>query len=120
MRNGTKTVRLLQTVPGVGPTTSIVFRTELIDPVRFRDGRQVCAMLGLAPGGGPVERRVEKDISCGPATSDSGQSWWKPPGGGSPGIPMPGKFTAGSSATPECQERRSWPWPVAWDFSFEE
>jgi transposase len=45
-----ETVRLLQSVPGVGAITSIVFRTELVDPGRFRDGRQVSKMLGLAPG----------------------------------------------------------------------
>lgn len=45
-----ETVSILRTVPGVGLVTSLVFHTELIDPMRFRDGRQVSRMLGLAPG----------------------------------------------------------------------
>lgn len=39
----------LQTTPGVGPITAMTLRTELIAPERFHDGRQVSAMLGLAP-----------------------------------------------------------------------
>jgi len=42
-------IGVLRTVPGVGLITSIVFRTELIAPNRFRDGRQVARMIGLAP-----------------------------------------------------------------------
>ena len=42
-------IGVLQTVPGVGLITSIVFRTELIAPNRFRDGRQIARMIGLAP-----------------------------------------------------------------------
>lgn len=45
-----KTLNLLQTVPGVGLITSVVFRTELVTPERFTDGGQVSRMLGLAPG----------------------------------------------------------------------
>lgn len=39
----------LETTPGVGPITAMTLRTELIAPERFRDGREVSAMLGLAP-----------------------------------------------------------------------
>ena len=45
-----KTLNLLQTVPGVGTLTAVVFRTELVSPERFADGGQVSRMLGLAPG----------------------------------------------------------------------
>jgi len=42
-------VQALETTPGVGPITAMTLRTELIAPERFRDGREVSAMLGLAP-----------------------------------------------------------------------
>ena len=45
-----KTLDLLQTVPGVGTLTAVVFRTELVSPERFADGGQISRMLGLAPG----------------------------------------------------------------------
>ena len=45
-----KTVDLLQTVPGVGVLTAVVFRTELVKPERFSDGGQISRMIGLAPG----------------------------------------------------------------------
>ncbi len=44
-----KTMRLLQTVPGVGLLTAIVFRTELVEPERFTDGGQISRIIGLAP-----------------------------------------------------------------------
>jgi transposase len=44
-----KKVEALRTVPGVGPVTAMAIRTELIDPERFDNGRQVAAMAGLAP-----------------------------------------------------------------------
>ena len=40
---------VLQTVPGVGPVTSGIFRTELFDPTRFETGEQVSSYVGLAP-----------------------------------------------------------------------
>jgi len=43
------TVAALRTVPGVGPVTAMAVRTELIDPERFKNSRQVAAMAGLAP-----------------------------------------------------------------------
>lgn len=45
-----KKVRLMRTVPGVGPVTAMTFQTELIDPHRFDDGGQVAKMIGLTPG----------------------------------------------------------------------
>lgn len=39
----------LQTVSGVGVLTAMTVRTELLAPERFRNGREVTAMLGLAP-----------------------------------------------------------------------
>jgi len=43
------TVKALKTVPGVGDVTAMAVCTELVDPKRFSNGRQVAAMTGLAP-----------------------------------------------------------------------
>jgi len=40
---------VLQSVPGVGPVTSSLFRTELFDPKRFEKAEQVASYIGLAP-----------------------------------------------------------------------
>jgi transposase len=40
---------VLQTVPGVGPVTSGIFRMELFDPTRFDTAEQVSSYVGLAP-----------------------------------------------------------------------
>ena len=40
---------VLQTVPGVGAVTSVIFRTEIYDPKRFETGEQVSSYIGLAP-----------------------------------------------------------------------
>lgn len=42
-------LRLLTTVPGVGPVTAISFATAVGDPTRFRRSRDVAAYLGLTP-----------------------------------------------------------------------
>lgn len=42
-------IAALRTTPGVGLVTAMALRTELIDPERFTDGREVSAMAGLAP-----------------------------------------------------------------------
>ena len=42
-------VRVLRSVRGVGLITAMTYRTELVAPERFTDGRQVARMLGLAP-----------------------------------------------------------------------
>ena len=44
-----KWVEAMRTIPGVGPVTAMAMRTELIAPERFKDGREVTAMAGLAP-----------------------------------------------------------------------
>jgi transposase len=41
--------RRLQTVPGVGPLISSVFRATIDEPRRFRDAAQVADYVGLAP-----------------------------------------------------------------------
>jgi transposase len=40
---------VLQSVPGVGPVTSSIFRTEIFDPGRFETAGQVASYVGLAP-----------------------------------------------------------------------
>lgn len=42
--------KLLQTMPGVGPITSVCFATALDDVQRFESSNQVSSYLGLAPG----------------------------------------------------------------------
>ena len=44
------TCRLLMTIPGVGPVTSMRFVAAIDDPGRFRGGEEVCSYLGLTPG----------------------------------------------------------------------
>ncbi|MDX9861097.1 MAG: transposase [Rhodospirillales bacterium] len=46
---GDPTLRLLTTVPGVGPVTAISFVTAVGDPTRFRRSCDVAAYLGLTP-----------------------------------------------------------------------
>ena len=41
--------RLLMTVPGVGPVTSLAFRTAVEDPARFARSQLVGAHFGLTP-----------------------------------------------------------------------
>jgi transposase len=40
---------VLQSVPGVGPVTSGIFRAEIFDPARFRTAEQLASYTGLAP-----------------------------------------------------------------------
>lgn len=42
-------VRLLMTVPGVGPITALAFKATIDDPTRFRQSSVVAAYLGLVP-----------------------------------------------------------------------
>jgi transposase len=42
-------VELLRTVDGVGLVTAMTYKTELLAPERFDDGRQVARITGLAP-----------------------------------------------------------------------
>jgi len=47
--NREKRIRLLQTVPGVGPRTSETIVAVLDDPHRFKSCRQVCNYVGFTP-----------------------------------------------------------------------
>jgi transposase len=40
---------ILQSVPGVGVTTSSIFRSEIFDPRRFESAEQLTGYIGLAP-----------------------------------------------------------------------
>lgn len=54
-----ESVRVLRSVPGVGPITAMAFRLELPEPGRFVEAGQVARMLGLAPHvrqSGPTRR----------------------------------------------------------------
>ena len=42
-------IRLLQTVPGVGPISASAYASSVVDPLRFPSGRAVGAYLGLVP-----------------------------------------------------------------------
>ncbi|HYC64834.1 MAG TPA: IS110 family transposase [Reyranellaceae bacterium] len=42
-------VRLLMTVPGVGPVVGLAYRATIDDPQRFQDSSHVAAYLGLTP-----------------------------------------------------------------------
>lgn len=44
-----KAMQAMQTVPGVGFVTASKFRTEIFKPHRFKKGRQITGMIGLAP-----------------------------------------------------------------------
>ena len=46
---GAKLLRLLQTVPGVGETTSMCWLSEVCDPKRFQTAEQVAAFTGCDP-----------------------------------------------------------------------
>lgn len=42
-------VQLLQTIDGVGPITALAFKTEIDDPNRFKNSKDVAAYIGLTP-----------------------------------------------------------------------
>lgn len=44
-----KEVRLLMTVPGIGPVTALTYQAEIFDPTRFQRSRSVGAYLGMTP-----------------------------------------------------------------------
>jgi transposase len=53
-------VKLLQTIDGVGPITALVFKTEIDDPKRFENSKDVAAYIGLTPSqysSGEVQRQ---------------------------------------------------------------
>jgi transposase len=47
--DGAKLLRLLETVPGVGATTSLTWLSEVVDPARFKSADQVAAFCGCDP-----------------------------------------------------------------------
>jgi len=49
LAEASEAVRLLETVPGVGPRTAEAVAAHLHDPARFRSGKQVSAYGGLVP-----------------------------------------------------------------------
>lgn len=42
-------VRLLMTVPGIGPITALTYKAQIFDPSRFKNSRTVGAYLGMTP-----------------------------------------------------------------------
>jgi transposase len=44
-----ESVKLLQTVDGIGPITALAFVAEVDDPKRFEDSKNVAAYIGLTP-----------------------------------------------------------------------
>lgn len=42
-------VRLLMTVPGIGPITALTYKAEIFDPSRFKNSRTVGAYIGMTP-----------------------------------------------------------------------
>jgi transposase len=53
-------VKLLQTIDGVGPITALGFKTEIDDPKRFENSKDVAAYIGLTPSqysSGEVQRQ---------------------------------------------------------------
>ena len=53
-------VQLLQTIDGVGPMTALAFKTEIDDPNRFENSKDVAAYIGLTPtqySSGEIQRQ---------------------------------------------------------------
>jgi transposase len=48
-KSGVEILNLLQTVPGIGLVTSLSWLTEICDPNRFQDAKQVAAFCGCDP-----------------------------------------------------------------------
>jgi transposase len=44
-----KEVRLLMTIPGIGPVTALTYKAEIFDPSRFKNSRTVGAYIGMTP-----------------------------------------------------------------------
>jgi transposase len=60
-------------VPGVGPVTSLTFKTAIADPQRFRSSRTVAAHFGLTP------RRYQSGEMDNPGRiSKAGDQLWGP------------------------------------------
>jgi transposase len=52
--------KLLQSIPGVGPITSLTFAAVIDDVSRFKDATQLESYLGLTPGENSSSRRVQR------------------------------------------------------------
>lgn len=55
-----ESIKLLQTVDGVGPVTALAFIAEVDDPKRFEDSKDVAAYIGLTPtqySSGEIQRQ---------------------------------------------------------------
>lgn len=42
-------VRLLMTIPGIGPITALTYKAEIFEPTRFKNSRTVGAYIGMTP-----------------------------------------------------------------------
>jgi len=51
-------VRLLQSIPGIGPFFSVLILYEIDDISRFRDEKKLCAYAGIVP------RRMPQVVKC--------------------------------------------------------
>jgi transposase len=58
-----KTCRLLMTIPGVGPVTSMRFVSAIDDPTRFKNSERVCSYLGLTPGENTTGCKTKRTLS---------------------------------------------------------
>lgn len=66
-------VKLLQTMDGVGPITALKYKSEIDDPKRFKDSRDVGAYIGLTPSQnssgeitrqGSISKQGSKQMRC--------------------------------------------------------
>jgi transposase len=65
LARGDKRVKLLRSIPGLGPFFSVLVAKEIDDIGRFRDGKRLCAYAGLVPstyasGGKVFHGRITK------------------------------------------------------------
>lgn len=65
LAKGDKTVKLLRSIPGLGPFFSVLVAKEIDDIGRFRDEKKLCAYAGLVPstyasGGKVFHGRITK------------------------------------------------------------
>jgi len=49
LRKGSEVLTLLQTVPGIGPVTAMLWLVEIVEPTRFPCGKAVAAFAGCDP-----------------------------------------------------------------------
>jgi len=105
-----KAAKRLRTHPGVGETTCMQVLTELYQPERFDNHRQVSAYVGLAPlVSSSGETRTEGPLMRGGAAHCAAPCW-KQPGLGSEPRKERQRSTDASSETPAARKRPSSPW----------